>query len=418
MALFVYTARGKDGRIQKGAVEEITKETALNALMGKGLVVISLEEGRKENSASDLRRSRPSLVQARRKKRFHGRITNQDMMMFGRQLATMLETGVTLIKAINILLSQIESKKLMEILHGVKKEVEGGKTLQSAMSKYPKVFSAFWLNLIEIGEASGHLAGSLNEIALFQENSHKLREKIISAMIYPSLLIVVAIVAILIFTMKIVPIFAGILTSFKVKLPALTQGVMWVAQFLNHSFLYLAPLLVLSVVILKWAINTPTGGLLFNRIALKIPLIGEFLEAIYCERIASTLGTLLQSGVSILHALDIVEKTVTNRVYRLAIGEIKEEVRQGKPLATLLENSGLFPVVMVQMITVGEEVGELGKMLQRFSSYYQGKIDTMVSRLTALMEPAIMILMGTVIGILVMAMFLPLFKLSQVGSGG
>jgi type IV pilus assembly protein PilC len=337
------------------------------------------------------------------------------MMMFSRQMATMLETGVTLIKAINILLSQVESKKLMEILHEVKKEVEGGKTLRSAMSKYPKVFSIFWLNLIEIGEASGHLTESLNEIALFQENSHKLREKIISALIYPSLLIAVSIAAILIFTMRIVPIFAGILTSFNVELPALTQGVMWATQFLNHWFLYLATSLILGVVILKRLIKTPAGGVLFNRITLKIPLIGEFLEAVYCERIASTLGTLLQSGVSILHALDIVEKTVTNRVYRSAIGEIKEEVRQGKPLAIQLENSGLFPMVMVQMITVGEEVGELGKMLQRFSSYYQGKIDTMVSRLTALIEPVILLFMGAVIGTLVIAMFLPIFKLSKIG---
>lgn len=418
MALFTYTARGKDGRVQKGVVEEANKEAALNALMGKGLIVISLEEGKKENRVSDLRRSQPPLVQARKKKRLHGGITSQDMMMFSRQLATMLETGVTLIKAINILLAQVESRKLMKILQEIKKEVESGKTLQNAMSKYPKVFSNFWLNLIEIGEASGHLAESLTEIASFQENNNRLREKIISSLIYPSILIVVSAGAILIFVTRIVPLFAGILTSFQIELPALTQWVIGVSQFLNHSLLYLIVSVVLAIIVLTRLVNTPAGRFIFDRLTLRIPLVGEFLETVYCERVASSLGMLLQSGVSILHALDIVEKTITNKVYRAAIGQIKEEVRQGKPLAIPLENSGLFPVVMVQMITVAEEVGELGKMLQRCSSYYREKIDTTVSRLTVLIEPMIMVFMGVVIGILVISMFLPLFKLSQIGAGG
>ena len=420
MPLFTYTGRGKDGKVQKGVVEETSREVALNSLMGKGLVITSLEEGRKEDSVSDLRRSRQSqssLAQPRKKQRLHGRISTQDMVMFSRQLATMLETGVTLIKAINILLTQVESRKLMKILEGIKKEVEAGKTLQGAMSKYP-IFSGFWLNLIEVGEASGHLAESLTEIASFQENSNKLREKIISSLIYPSILIVVSIGAVLIFVTKIVPIFGEMLTSFQMALPPLTQGVMWVSQFLNHSFLYLVVSVVLAVVVLTRLIKTAAGKFLFDRLALRIPLVGEFLEAIYCERIASTLATLLQSGVSILHALDIVEKTVSNRVYRLAIGRIKEEVSQGKPLAVPIENSGLFPVVMVQMITVGEEVGELGKMLHRFSSYYREKIDVTVSRLTVLIEPLIMVFMGGVIGTLVISMFLPIFKMSQIGSGG
>ncbi|MBI1976414.1 MAG: type II secretion system F family protein [Candidatus Omnitrophica bacterium] len=418
MEAFSYTARGKDGKIQKGVIQADTKEAALASLMARGLLVTSLEDNKKGDKASDTLLRGGGAAGFKKKRRLHHAITAQDMMMFSRQLATMLEAGVTLIKALNVILAQVDSKRLLKILKDVKKEIESGKTLQNAMSKYPKVFTTFWLNLVEIGEASGHLAQSLNEIAIFLEGTHKVREKIISALIYPAILVTVAIGAILIFVTKIVPIFAGILTSFQIELPALTKGVIWFSQFLNQTLFYVFAVLLASFALLTKAIQTPKGKFLFDRFVLKIPIVGDFLELVYCERMASSLGTLLQSGVSILHALDIAEKTMGNSIYQIALQQVKEQVRQGKSFSIPLERSGLFPPVLVQMVSVGEEVGELDKMLLRFSTYYKEKMEMTISRLTSLIEPAILIIMGGVISILVISMFLPIFKLTQIGSGG
>lgn len=417
MEVFNYTARGKDGRIQKGVIQAETKDVALSSLMARGLLVTSLEDNKRGEKMSDAFLG-GGTAGFKKRRRLHYAITPQDMMMFSRQLATMLEAGVTLIKALNVILAQVDSKRLLKILKDIKKEIESGKTLQNAMAQYPKVFTTFWLNLVEIGEASGHLAQSLNEIAIFLEGTHKVREKIISALIYPAILVTIAIGAILVFVTKIVPIFAGILTSFQIELPALTKGVIWFSQFLNQTLLYVFIALLATFVFLKKLIETPRGRLLFDRFILRVPLVGDFLELVYCERMASSLGTLLQSGVSILHALDIAEKTMGNKVYQMALQQIKEQVRQGKSFSAPLEKSGLFPPVLVQMVSVGEEVGELEKMLLRFSNYYKEKMDMVVTRLTSLIEPAILIVMGGVISILVISMFLPIFKLTQIGSGG
>lgn len=416
MPVFIYTARRKDGRIQKGVLEESSKDAAYTALMSKGLLLTSLVESK--SRAEALAAHRGSFVAYQRKRQLHSNITAQDMVMFSRQLGTMVEAGVTLLRAMNILITQVESRKLLRVLEKIKKDVEGGKTLRQAMERYPKIFSNFWLNLVETGEASGHLSRSLNQVASFLEDSGKVRTKVISAMIYPSILITVSVGAIFIYVTRIVPVFAGILTSFGIKLPTLTEYVILASKVLTS---YTAPVFI-AVVAFFLAIagirRIPAGKLLLDRILLKIPLIGELVEMMACERFASSLSTLLESGVSILHALDIVGKTMDNRVYRLATEQIRDEVEEGKSLAIPLERSGVFPLMLVQMVTVGEEVGELGKMLERVAQFYKERIDVIISRLTSMIEPIILVIMGGTIAVLVIAMFMPMFKLTQIGSGG
>ncbi len=415
MSVFAYTARGKDGKIQKGMLEEQTREKALNTLLAKGLLVTSIEE---QKAKEGKLKSQQQGLTLQRKRHFHSKITSQDMVMLSHQMSIMLEAGVPLLKSLNILITQIESEKLLKILEQIKKDIEAGQTFRSALGKHPKVFSNFWLNLVGTGEASGHLARSLNQITVFLESSGKVRQKIISAMIYPMILITVSIIAILVFTIKIVPIFAGILQSFNIELPTLTKYVILASNLLRHHLLYIALGVVVFVILLKSATQTPAGKLFFDRMLLKTPLIGDLIEMVSCETFADSLSTLLDSGSSILNALDIVAKTMDNRVYQLSIEQIKKEVQAGKPLAGPLEKSGIFPVLIVQMVTVGEEVGELGKMLRRVSLFYKEKIDVMITRFTSLIEPAILVIMGGVVGILVLSMFLPMFKLSQIGSGG
>lgn len=414
MPLFVYTARNREGKVQKDRIEGPSREVVLNTLMQKGLLVTSLEEVKIKEKVQEALVLQIKKSFGRKKKRMHGRITTYDMVMFSRQLATMLDAGVTLLRSLTILISQTDSKHLLKILKDIQKEVEGGKTLRNAMAAHPKIFSNFWLGLIESGEASGHLSRALLQISRYLQNIEKIRQKLTSAMIYPSILICVAILAVFIFLRWVIPIFSNILTSFNIELPRLTQIVIKMSRLTVH---YAIPAIIfmigLGFLLIRLA-KTERGKLILDQVFLKVPLVGDLIELVACERFASSLSTLLESGVSILHALDIVEKTMGNIVYQVAIQHVKEGVREGRSLGLPLEKSGVFPSAVSQMIIVGEEVGEVGKMLQQISDFYNEKIDSVITSFAALIEPLILIVVGGIVATLVISMFLPLFKLTQI----
>jgi type IV pilus assembly protein PilC len=401
MPFFKYVARDKSGKLIEDTVETVSQEDLLNSLQAKGLFIISMGIVSKVKEVREVRRH------------YHRGVKINDLIMFSKELATLLGSGVTLIKSLDILCKQIESQILLYAVEQIKKDVEGGYTFQNALKKHTKIFSEFWIHLVETGEASGHLPASLEQLAGYLEESAALRKKIVSAMVYPVILVCVAVVAIAIFLLKIIPIFSEIFKGFNVELPLLTQIVISLSIVVRKYFLIFTGLCVVSFFIAKKYISTEVGKWQFDALKFKLPLIGPLMQEISTERFASGLSTLIKSGVPILHALEIAEKTVGNKIMEQALRDVKTAVKEGKGMAQTMQNNPLFSPLVVQMIGVGEEIGELGKMLDRISVFYKERVNTFINRLTTMFEPLVLVFMGVIVGILVVAMFMPIFSISS-----
>lgn len=412
MAQFFYKVRTGEGKLESGTMKAVSEDNLVTALQGRGYVVISVSK--KEGEIKSFARGEKGKSSTRKRK-FHSNIKTDDMIMFSRQLATLLEAGVTLLKSLGIISRQIESKQLYTTVEELKKDIEKGKTFRDALSRHPKVFSKFWVNLVETGEASGHLPSSLNQLVKFLETSGSIQRKVVSALVYPMVLSVVAMGAISIFMLKIVPVFSEIFISFNIDLPPLTQRVINLSDFIRHHFGLIIIVVVGVVVIVRKYIQTERGRWNLDSLKLKIPIFGSLFQIISISRFSSSLGTLIKSGVPILHGLEIVEKSTGNKLFERAIGEIKDNVREGKPMAEPLEKNILFPLMFVQMVKVGEEIGELSKMLDRISEFYDERVTVFVERLSTLFEPVAIIIMGGIVGVLVVSMFMPIFQISQLG---
>jgi type IV pilus assembly protein PilC len=401
MPFFKYVARDRSGKLIEEIREVISQEDLVNSLQARGYYIISIGPAPQERSVKKVQR------------RYHRGVKTFDLIMFSKELATLLSSGVTLIKSLDILCKQIESQTLLQAVEQVKKDVEGGYTFQNALKKHTRIFSDFWIHLIETGEASGHLPQSLEQLAEYLGESAELRKKITSAMVYPVILICVAIGAISVFMLKIIPIFSEIFRGFNVELPLLTRIVIGFSNIIRHYFFMVAVSATVVVFAIKKYISTEIGRSQFDTIKLKLPIIGPVIKEIATERFASGLSTLLKSGVPILHALDIAERTCGNKVIEKEIHEIKQAVRDGKGIAQVMQNSSFFSPMVIQMISVGEEIGELGKMLERISVFYKERVNTFISRLTTMFEPLVLVFMGVVVGVLVVSMFMPIFSISS-----
>lgn len=406
MAHFIYRARDSEGRERQEVREAASEEDLITQLQSEGLLVVSVV--REEAQKIKRKAARP----------FHLRITIDDLVVFCHQLATLLDAGVTLLKSLDILTKQIESKRLLEVTEEVKHDITGGSTFRDALAKHPEVFSDLWVHIVETGEASGALPVTLAQLAEYLETSASIQRKITSALIYPAVLISVAFVALFVFTVWIIPIFSEVFKSFEIQLPVITIVVITFSQLVRkYLFLFLVMAAVLAYMFNRY-IHTENGKLQLDRLMLRVPILSSLLQRIAIERFASGLGTLIDSGVPILYGLDIVSKAVGNKVIEGAIVEVRESVREGRSLARPLEKSGVFTPVVVQMVSVGEEIGELGKMLKKVSEFYKERITTMLVKITTLIEPAILLLMGIVIGVLVISMFMPIFQLAVVSRAG
>lgn len=401
MPFFKYVARDKSGKMIDETAEAVSQEDIVNSLQARGLYIVSLGPAPQEKHIKEVQR------------RYHRGIKFFDLIMFSKELATLLSAGVTLIKSLDILCKQIESQTLLRAVEQIKKDVEGGYTFQNALKKHDKIFSEFWIHLIETGEASGHLPQSLEQLAEYMEESANLRKKITSAMVYPIILLCVAAAAISVFLLKIIPIFSEIFKGFNVELPLLTRIVIGMSNIVRRYFLLVAGSGVALFFAIKKYISTEMGRLQFDTLKLKLPVLGPVIKEISTERFASGLSTLLKSGVPILHALEIAEKTAGNKVMEKELRQVKLAVRDGKGIARVMQESTLFSPLVVQMISVGEEIGELGKMLDRISMFYKERVNTFVSRLTTMFEPLVLVFMGIVVGVLVIAMFMPIFSISS-----
>ncbi len=412
MSKLSYIARDNAGNKITGSEEASSSEELVLRLQSKNLIVVDiLSESqtakfsvKSENSAAGIKL-----------KHKHYAIKEEDLVLFCRQLATLLGAGVTILKSLEIILKQIGSVKFYTIIRNMIKDMEAGLSLHEAMAKHSSVFSDLWVNLVESGEASGNLAVVLNRLASYLERNAEFKKKIISALMYPVILLCAGLGALFFLTVKIIPTFAELFKGFNLELPLLTQIIVSISDFLRK---FIVPIIVILIVInfiIRAYIKTKSGRLMFETYLLKIPLLGQFCHSLIMERFSSEMSTLIESGVPILYSLEISEHSVGNLVMAGVIRQIKENVREGRSLSQQLEKSGFFEPMVVQMVMVGEEIGELAQMFRKINTYYEEYVSTFLARFTTLFEPLILVFMGGIIGIMVIGLFLPIFKLASIG---
>ncbi len=411
MPSFLFIARDKTGKKITGSEEGTNQEEIISRLQGRDLIVIKVSP----ETGDGLKSEMAVKVKSRRR---HGGVNSSDIVIFCRQLATLLNAGITILKSLDIISKQVTSTKLYNVIVDLEKNMKEGLTFHEAMAKHPKVFSELWINLVESGEASGNLAVVLERLANYLERLEEFKKKIISSLIYPCLLFAAGMGALLFMTMKIIPTFAQLFEGFNIKLPLLTQMLLVVSNFIRKYALVMLVGGWIGIYLFRQYIKTTEGRRRFEKFCFDMPVMGDFFKAMIVERYSSEMSTLLESGVPILYSLEITEHSVGNLIVADIIRKVKESVRDGKPLSQPMEKSGFFEPMVVQMVAIGEEIGELPNMFRRINTFYQGVVETFLIRFTALFEPLMLVFMGAVIGLMVVGIFLPIFQIANVGGSG
>jgi len=415
MPKYIYIARDKIGQKVSGAQDALNEEELISRLQSTDLLVVSIMLASKEGMDT-LASSNQSKIGYRTKR--HGGLNNADLVLFCRQLTTLLGAGITILKSLDTISKQVASQKLYKAIEALKADMEQGLSFHEALGKHPAIFSELWVNLVESGEASGNLSVVLDRLALYLERDAEFRSKMISSLIYPAILLFASLGALFFLTIKIVPAFAEVFKSFNITMPAPTQLLINLSYYTRKYMLFGAGGMVAFFVMFKRYIKTKEGRKKWEQFLFRLPVFGEFFRAINIERFSSEMSTLIESGVPILYSLEITEQSVGSVIIAGIIHDIKEDVRAGKPLSQPLEKSGFFEPMVVQMVSIGEEIGELSQMFKRINVFYQDYVETFLARFVALFEPLILIFMGVVIGLMVIGMFLPIFQLSNMGGSG
>ncbi len=398
MAIYKYVAKNKDAQTLSGVIEASAQNEAESILRGKDLIIISLSES----------------SQKRLLKKKSARIGLDDLVVFSRQLATMIDSGMTIVASLDILRAQIENRAFAEIISRISQDVNAGTSFCNAVAKYPTAFSEFYINMIKAGEISGTLDEVLERLAIYLEKTAALRRKIQASMVYPAVVVTMAVLITSVLLIKVVPTFKSIFETLGGKLPLPTQVLILISDVFRQFFLVFLIILVLFFILLKRYIATAAGRYRFDRLMLKLPVFGTLFLKAAVARFARTFSTLIKSGIPILNALEIVSKTAGNKVIEEAVDNSRQAVRQGESISGPLEKSKVFPIMVVRMIGVGEKTGELEKMLSKIADFYEEQVDIAVSGLTSIIEPIVIAFLGVVIGGIVIALFLPIFKISEL----
>lgn len=411
MPRFHYVAKDSNGKNITEETEAFDKASLIQSLQQKGYFILSVEE---QAAAS----THIATAEENTKKFTHSGIKLMDMLNFANQLATMLDSGITILRALEVIVDQVESKNFYGILLKVNADVEQGSSLSEALARFPKVFDQLWVSLIEVGEASGTMPMVLKKLAFYLEQKAAFRATVTSAIMYPAVLFVVCLGAIAFFALFIGPRFESIFNTMNVELPMITKILLATFRFIKEKFLMLVISIVVGIFLFRKYSKTPVGRAHVEQFLFSMPVIGNIAKLIVIERFTSQMSILVDSGVPILYALDITQRLVDNSICAGVINDIKESVRQGELLVAPMQRSKFFPSMCIQMISVGEETGELSKMLTHVATYYQQTVETFMKRLGTLIEPFMLVFMGGVIGVIVLAMFLPMFNIAQLGGAG
>jgi type IV pilus assembly protein PilC len=401
----VYTWKGEDrsGAAQKGEIEA-PHEHAVRAQLRR----MQIKPTKVKSKSKDLFEN-VSFLQPK--------VKQTNVVIFARQFATMINAGLPLIQSLNILESQEDNKTFRAILKEVKENVEEGSTLADAMGKHPKVFDELFVNMVAAGEVGGILDTILDRVSAYMEKAMKLKRQVKGAMTYPVIVLVIAVLVIVVILVFVIPVFEQMFADFGGTLPIPTQIVVAISNFMKGNILYMIIGLGLFGYAFKRFYGTERGRALADDIALKLPAFGPLLRKVAVAKFTRTMSTMISSGVPILEGLDIVAKTSGNKTIEKAIYKVRSGITQGRTMADPLGESGVFPSMVVQMVAVGEQTGALDAMLGKIADFYDDEVDAAVEGLTAMIEPFMMVFLGTTIGGLVIAMYLPIFKMAGVVGG-
>lgn len=360
----------------------------------------------------------PTIITETEKKPFFSlsggvkKVTQKDIVVFTRQFATMIDAGLPLVQALDILSTQVENKSFGKTLSIIKGDVESGATYADALGKHPDAFTELYVNMVAAGEAGGILDTILNRLAAYIEKAMKLTKQVKSALVYPITISLVAVLIVAVIMIFVVPVFEEMFASLGGSLPIPTKIIVAVSNFLKgYGGLFLVGLAIGLKICLKYFKKTQKGQYIMDGISLKLPIFGELLQKVAISKFTRTMGTLTSSGVPILDGLEITAKTAGNKVIEKAIMEVRAAVTEGKTLAEPLMKSKVFPPMVTHMIAVGESTGAIDTMMTKIADFYDEEVDTTVTNLTAMMEPLLMVFLGTTVGFIVVAMYMPIFKM-------
>jgi type IV pilus assembly protein PilC len=405
MPTFLYVARDGGGAAQTGQLDAVDEDQVAALLQHRGLLVTSIT---RKDLAAPVRA--PTVRSAFRQT--HRRVTVDDQVLLCQQLATLIDAGVPLLRSLAVVAAQAESEKLRRVLSQVQRNVEAGHSLHDALAKHPGVFSTLWLNLVQTGEASGHLAESLQQLARHFESARHLRTQALTAVTYPAVLVGVAVIVVAIFVYWLIPKFSVFFASMGTELPLLTRLVIGASNAAQRYWVGGLGLVALGAFLLSRYLRTDAGRWTRDRLLLQIPVFNALFMHVQLAEFARGLSTLLQSGVPLLTSLEILETSATNKLYGQAVRQVREAVKEGKPMTEPMAQTGVFPPMAVQMVQVGEEVGELGKMAARVAVHYEERVDAFIARLTRLFEPMAIVVMAGIVFVVVLAIFLPIFRMA------
>jgi len=405
MSVYSYKAADTSGKIVRGSLEASDEKEAAGRLQEMGHIPINIRQSGKSSGklGADV-----NILS------FFARISNKDVTQFTRDLSALLEAGLPVDRALSILTNITEKKKFREIVRDILRSVEGGSYLSDAMAKYPDAFSDFYVNMVRAGEAGGVLEAVLERLGLFLESTQELRDYVKSALVYPVFLVFAGGISVIILMTFVIPKFSLIFSDLGQTIPLSTRILLDLSEWLrSYWWTLLGSAAVLYFVLLHY-IGTPGGRLKADRCKLAFPFVGGLVRKIEVARFARTFGTLIRSGVPILQALDLVRDIIGNRVIAETMEKVRERVKEGERLSAPLEDTGIFPSLAVQMITVGEESGKLDEMLLRVAENYEKIIRNMIKRAISLLEPVMILVMGLVVGFIVISMLMAIFSMNDM----
>jgi type IV pilus assembly protein PilC len=398
MPVYLWTGKNRSDVTQKGEIEAVSEEAVKAQLIRQRITPTKIKKKPKdlfENVAF-----------------LQPKIKENDVIIFARQFSTMIDAGLPIIQCLDILYTQQDNVTFKKMLKEIKESVEGGATLAEALKKFPKQFDDLFVNMIAAGEAGGILDAILRRLAAYMEKAARLKAQVKGAMTYPIVTLIIAVIVLAVILVFVIPVFQEMFADFGGELPAPTQLVVAMSDMVKSKIVYIIIAIILFTIAFKKFHSTQKGRDVVDDLLLKIPVFGELLRKVAVAKFTRTMGTMLASGVAILEALDIVAKTAGNRTVEKAIYNVRSGIAEGRTMADPLSESGVFPPMVCQMIGVGESTGALDAMLEKIADFYDEEVDQAVENLTALIEPFMLVFLGVTIGGLVVAMYLPIFKMA------
>lgn len=401
MASFKYTAKKNDGTTQKGTIDASSRSAALTALKERGTQPLVIKEAKK--SWKDLNIKLPS----------RGKVKTQDLVIFTRQFATMTNAGVPMIRTLSTLRDQTDSDSFREILTDVVDKVEGGTQLSEAMSQHPKAFSKVYVNMIRAGEEGGILDQISDRLANQVEKDSEMKGKVKSAMIYPAVITLITLGAFVFIMTAIIPKLAAIFEQFEGELPIQTKIMLGLSNFMVNNGILLAILVIISVIVFIRFIHTTKGKYLFDTVLLKLPIFGTIVMKVNIARFARTFSSLSSAGVSVLDSLSVTSGALSNSVIKDRIMDSTQRIRNGESISGALSVHDVFPPLMTQMASVGEETGQIDVVLDKVAEFYEKEVDRVISGLTSIIEPLLILLLGSIVGVIVASVFGPITSITE-----